>query len=479
MKSSSAPPSASRRWLTLVAVSGGLFLIALDNSVLYTALPTLTTELNATSSEGLWIINAYPLVMAGLLLGAGTLGDRVGHRRMFLIGMTMFGAASLLAALAPTTGVLIAARCVLAVGAAVMMPATLALVRLTFLDQKERNFAVAVWGSTALIATAVGPIVGGLILEHFWWGAVFLVNVPVVVMALILALVVAPHDQPDPRSRWDVTSSLQATVALAGLVFAIKSSAAGDPPAAAVAVVAAAVAGWLFLRRQRGLAHPLLDLDLFRRRQFSAGVISALVAMFITAGLQLLITQRYQLADGYSPLEAGLLVSVIAVGALPASFLASALAHRRPARTLLLSGFTVTLVALLVLIISPPSFIYAVAGALLFAGFGMGLMMTVASLSIINGAPRHRAGMASAVEEVSYELGALMAVALLGSLLAMFRNAGSVDQDQISGLETGYFWMLVLTWIIAASSMVLVTYCLRRRKVSSQTFQHSTSDPAH
>ncbi|MEU0063244.1 MFS transporter, partial [Streptomyces albidoflavus] len=217
--------SARRRWLLLAVVSAGLLLITLDNSILYAALPTLVEELGASSAQSLWIINAYPVVMAGLLLGSGTLGDRVGHRRMFLTGLVVFGVASLAAALSPAPEALIAARAFLAVGAAAMMPATLALIRVTFADERERNVAIAVWGSLAIVGSALGPIVSGLLLQSFWWGSVFLVNVPVVVVALVATLVLAPGGGADPGKHWDLVSSLLALVALVGLVFAIKETA--------------------------------------------------------------------------------------------------------------------------------------------------------------------------------------------------------------------------------------------------------------
>ncbi|KIX67503.1 MFS transporter, partial [Streptomyces sp. MBRL 601] len=221
--------SARQRWLLLAVVSAGLLLITLDNSILYAALPTLVEELGASSAQSLWIINAYPVVMAGLLLGSGTLGDRVGHRRMFLTGLAVFGVASLAAALSPTPEALIAARAFLAVGAAAMMPATLALIRVTFADERERNVAIAVWGSLAIVGSALGPIVSGLLLQSFWWGSVFLVNVPVVVVALVATLVLAPGGGADPGKHWDLVSSLLALVALVGLVFAIKETAKATP----------------------------------------------------------------------------------------------------------------------------------------------------------------------------------------------------------------------------------------------------------
>ncbi|MGO1885470.1 MAG: MFS transporter, partial [Citricoccus sp.] len=219
-----APLTPARRWLLLVTVSAGVLLITLDNTILYTALPTLTAELEAGASESLWVINAYPLVMCGLLLGAGTLGDRYGHRRLFLIGLVLFGAASLAAAFAPDVAVLIAARALLAVGAACMMPATLALIRIGFDDVRQRNLAIGVWGSISLVGAALGPIIGGLLLEHFWWGSVFLINVPVVLAALVLTPWVAPRGRTDRSTRWDALSSVYAMAALTGAVFAIKEA---------------------------------------------------------------------------------------------------------------------------------------------------------------------------------------------------------------------------------------------------------------
>lgn len=251
--------SSNRRWVLLATVSAGLLLIALDNSILYTALPTLVTDLGASSSQSLWIINAYPVVMAGLLLGAGTLGDRVGHRKMFLIGLVIFGLASILAAFSPTPEVLIAARAILAVGAAAMMPATLALIRITFEDERERNVAVAIWGTIAVVGSALGPIVSGLLLLSFPWGAVFLINVPVVILAVIATMILAPKNDPDRSKSWDLISSVFALVTLVGLVIAIKEVARQPSPLVIIAVVASVAGGWAFVHRQGRLEHPLLD----------------------------------------------------------------------------------------------------------------------------------------------------------------------------------------------------------------------------
>jgi len=416
----------NRRWSLLVTVAAALLLITLDNSVLYTALPTLVRELGASNSQGLWIINAYPLVMAGLLMGAGTLGDRIGHRQMFLGGLVIFGVASVIAAFAPNAGLLIAARGLLAVGAAAMMPATLALIRVAFTDQRERNLAIAVWGSIAIIGAALGPIAGGLLLEHFWWGAVFLINVPVVIAAFIAGLAFTPRSMPDASRPWDLVSSLQVLVALSGLVLAIKQAAHAPPawPAAGTALGVAVLAGVLFARRQARLPYPLLDFAIFRNPAFLAGVLAAAFATFAIGGVQLVTTQRFQLVAGFSPLQAGLLVSAIALGALPSALVGGAVLHRTGLLPLIGGGLLVALLGVLLAIVGLDLGLGWLVAGLALTGFGLGAVMSVASSAIVGNAPAQRAGMASSVEEVSYEFGGLIAVALLGSLLAMLYSAG-------------------------------------------------------
>ncbi|SCW83242.1 MFS transporter, DHA2 family, multidrug resistance protein [Sphingobium faniae] len=412
--------SHSNRWVLLVTVAAGLLLITLDNSVLYTALPTLTRELHASQTQGLWIINAYPLVMAGLLLGTGTLGDRIGHRQMFLIGLVLFGIASLVAAFSPSANILIAARAFLAVGAAAMMPATLALIRVTFIDERERNIAIAIWGSLSVVGSALGPIVGGFLLEHFWWGSVFLINVPVVIVAFLSTLIVAPKGETDHSKPWDLISSLQALVALSALVIAIKESAhAGQSwlvPAGAFVV--AVVASILFVRRQSRLTFPLLDFSIFRNAAFSSGVMAAAFAMFAIGGIQLVTTQRFQLVAGFSPLEAGLLVSAAALGSLPTAMLGGAFLHKIGLRILIAGGLAAASLAVVLATWGVTHGLGWLIVGMVLTGAGVGAAMSVASTAIVGNAPVHRAGMASSVEELSYEFGSLLAVAFLGSLLS-------------------------------------------------------------
>lgn len=410
----------AQRWSLLLTLASGLLLIALDNSILYTALPTLSRELDASAGQSLWIINAYPLVMAGLLLGAGTLGDRLGHRRMFLAGLWIFGLASLAAAFAPNANALIAARAALAVGAAAMMPATLALIRLVFTDERERNLAIAIWGSVALIGAALGPMLGGLLLQQFWWGAVFLVNVPVVVIALVATHLLAPAPVADSRRHWDALSSLLALVALSGLVLGIKALASTPIHSmqAAGGWISFVIAAWLFARRQRQLPYPLLDFALFRNPAFTSGVLAAAFTMFAIGGLQLVTTQRFQLVADFTPMQAGMLVSLLALGALPAAIGGGAILHRVGLRPLLSGGLAAAALGTFIVATTVQwPLAWIIVGSLI-TGVGLGATISVASVAIVGNAPDHRAGMASAVEEVSYELGALLAVALLGSLIA-------------------------------------------------------------
>lgn len=472
--------SARRRWVLLATVSTGLLLITLDNSVLYTALPTLTRELGTTSTESLWVINAYPLVMAGLLLGAGTLGDRVGHRRMFVIGLVIFGAASAFAAFSPVPLALIAARALLAVGAAAMMPATLALIRVAFTDERERNIAIGLWGSLAVVGAALGPILGGLLLEFFWWGSVFLINVPVVVAALVATMLVAPRGERHPGRPWDLLSSVQAMIGLASLVVAVKETAKGGEalwPLVAGTLAVAAVAFWFFARRQRRLPYPLLDFALFKNPAVLAGVIAAGLSMFAVAGTELVTAQRFQLVEGFSPLQAGLVVAALALGSLPSALAGGAVLHRTGPRLLIGGGFAVgalgTTAAPLLLGFG---WGWMLVG-LVIAGAGLGLVMAAASAAIVGNAPVHRAGMASSVEEVSYEFGSLTAVAVLGGLiLSAFGGAGhgAGGADAAAGggaavaagaagaaADTGFLTVMVIVAVVLAAASVVTTILLR------------------
>lgn len=425
----SAAPKSPHRWLLLMMVGLGLLLVTVDITILLTALPVLTHELHASAAEGLWIVNAYPLFSTGLLLGAGTLGDRIGHRRMYLVGLVIFGLASLMAAYAGSVAVLVLARVLQAMGASAMLPATLTLIRVGFADERERALAISVWACLSLVGAILGPLLGGWLLGHFHWGALFLVNVPIIAVAWLGTWFVAPEQRNPNADPWDLPSSVLALLALSSLVLAIKT--ATHPPIdlglLGTALATDLVAGLAFVRRQRRLTHPLLDFSLFRNPAFAAGVLGAVSVTFTTGGVLLGVSQRFQWVAGYTPLQSGLLASVLFIGTLPSSILGGLWLHHIGLRRLISGGLAVGALGMLVAAQALPwhpsglpaaheGLGWLVAG-LLLAGLGLGATISVASTAIVESAPPHRAGMASSVEEVAYEFGALLSIALLGSLL--------------------------------------------------------------
>ena len=425
----SAAPKSPHRWLLLMMVGLGLLLVTVDITILLTALPVLTHELHASAAEGLWIVNAYPLFSTGLLLGAGTLGDRIGHRRMYLVGLVIFGLASLMAAYAGSVAALVLARVLQAVGASAMLPATLALIRVGFADERERALAISVWACLSLVGAILGPLLGGWLLGHFHWGALFLVNVPIIAIAWLGTWFVAPEQRNPNADPWDLPSSVLALLALSSLVLAIKT--ATHPPidlgVLGAALAAGLVAGLAFVRRQRRLSHPLLDFSLFRNPAFAAGVLGAVSVTFTTGGVLLGVSQRFQWVAGYTPLQSGLLASVLFIGTLPSSILGGLWLHHIGLRRLIAGGLAVGALGMLVAAQALPWHPSGLPAAheglgwlvtgLLLAGLGLGATISVASTAIVESAPPHRAGMASSVEEVAYEFGALLSIALLGSLL--------------------------------------------------------------
>lgn len=408
------------RWIVLAVIASGLLLVAMDSTILFTALPLLTQEIGADATQSLWIVNAYPVVMAGLLLSTGALGDRVGHRRMFMLGLMIFGLASLWAALSPSAISLIVARAVLAVGAASMMPSTLALIRLTFDDEQERNLAISLWGSVALIGAIIGPILGGSLISRFWWGSIFIINVPIVLLALLAMLRLAPPNRPNPNKKLDYYSSVLALITLVAATLAFKEFAHSPsrPTFWAVTLLVAILGAFLFYDRQRQLDEPLLDFSIFRNRAFSAGVIAAVFAMFAIGGLELITTQRYQLVAGFSPTQAGLLVSLGALGALPTSMIAGALLRWLGLLVLIAGGFSISSLGIVFSVfgVTYDLLVLMVLGLLLL-GAGAGAAMSCASIAIMGNVPPQRAGMGASIEEVSYEFGALSAVTVLGTVL--------------------------------------------------------------
>jgi len=407
------------RWLILAILTSTLFLIIIDMTVLYTALPRLTQALDATASQKLWIVNAYPLVVAGLLPGAGMLSDRFGHKSMFMAGLPVFGAASLCAAYSPTAEFLIASRVFLALGATMMMPATLAIVRHVFTDERERALAIGIWSAVASGAAALGPVVGGVLLEYFWWGSVFLINVPVVLAVMLFAWGLIPGDHGNSDRPFDVIGSVQIMMGLVGVIYALKELSKMD--ASWLIVAGSALIGVLFLglfvKRQQRSKHPMLDFSLFRNRQFASGICVAIVSMIALTGIELVLTQRLQLVLGLSPLLAGLTILPIPVASALASPVAGIMLPRLGGARLMLGGLFFMVLGMAGLAMMWGSTLSAQLVALFVIGFGLGTTVTAASTSIMLNAPEEKAGMVAAIEDVSWEMGGVLGVTLLGGLM--------------------------------------------------------------
>lgn len=432
--------TSNNRWLVLLVLSSALLLITIDMTVLYTALPRLTHDLGATASEKLWIIDTYPLVVAGLLPGLGTLGDRLGHKRLFLAGLAVFGVASLVAAYSPSAAALIAARAFLAVGAAMMMPATLSIIRLTFEDERERSIAIGIWAAVASGGAAVGPMIGGFLLEYYWWGSVFLINVPIVLVALVFGVVFIENRPGNAARPWDLVGSIQILIGLIGIAYAIKGLSKPEPAWAAMAAAAVLGVGALiaFGRRQARQTHKLIDFSLFRNARFSAGVATALVASMALIGAELVFTQRFQLVLGWSPLETALFVLPIPIASFLAGPLTGFVLPRVGAANMLSAATFVAGLGLALYLVSHNGAIVTQIAGFVILGFGVGAAMTASSSVIMLSAPADRAGMAASIEEVSFELGGALGIAILGSIMSAVYSFTLVVPDGVAAPATVY-----------------------------------------
>ncbi|MFF2090080.1 MFS transporter [Paenibacillus sp. NPDC058174] len=410
--------STFKRWMILVIVSSALILIVMDMTILYTALPNLVYDLGASASEKLWILNGYSLVMAGLLPAMGTLGDRLGYRKIFILGLIVFCLASLIAAFSPTPGILVASRVLLAVGASMMMPATLSIIRVTFTEARELGLALGIWGSVSAGGAGLGPVLGGLLLERYWWGSAFLVNVPIVLIALALTLIYIPKHNGNKDKKWDLLSSIQIMIALVTIVYAIKeiTRRGGSTILAVIAAIIGIIAFIIFIRRQRKLSDPLIDLSLFKSSPFTVGFITAVMSSFTLIGIQYLITQKLQLVDRLSPLQAGIFILGMPIASLITGPIAGMMMHRFNVLHIKITALLIAAFGIGIYLAHLESSIAGQMIGLTFIGAGLGATTVTSSHSIMNAAPSQKAGMAASIEEVAFEIGGASGIAIIGSL---------------------------------------------------------------
>jgi len=415
-----------RRWWALGAMCLAIFLVAVDGTVLSLATPSIVKDLQPTASQVLWIGDIYSFVLAGLLITMGNLGDRFGRKFLLLVGGTLFALISIPAAYSPSAEVLILCRALLGVAGATLMPSTLALMRSTFTDPAERSFAIGVWSAMGAAGAAAGPLFGGALLQHYWWGAVFLVNVPIMALVLIIGLPTLRESRdPDPGPL-DLPSVALSMVGILGLVYAIKEIAIrGFEPGYLVTGVAGAGALTWFILRQRRLAHPLVDVRLFSSGPFTGAVLGMLLSVFGLAGALFFFSQYLQFIKGLEPLQAGLFELPATLSALVAALLAGRMMRRfgrGPVTAVGLLAIGVGMGAIAFILDSDVYLVFAV--PLILIGAGDGVALTIASDTVLAVAPKDRAGAASAVSETGYELGTALGIALLGSVLtAVYQGA--------------------------------------------------------
>ncbi len=419
-----------REWFGLAVLFLPTLLVAIDNTVLGFALPAISAALAPSATQLLWLVDVYPLVLAGLLVTMGTLGDRIGRRRLLTIGVAGFGIVSLAAAFATDAAYLVAARALLGFFGAMLMPATLALLRTLFVDRAQRRFAVAVWATGFAAGAALGPIVGGALLEHFWWGSVFLVNVPVMVALLALVPTVLRESRMPNPARLDPIGVLLSLLTMVPSVLAIKLVAHDGVTASAVLSLLVGVgSGVLFVRRARArLAmgeEPLLDVTLFASPVLRLSALANAATMFAFTGLLFFAAQYLMLVAGLSPLAAGEVLLPGFVTTMVTGLVASRLARRFPLRVLVPAGLLLAASGLLLsaALGGDPAVLGLGVAAVLIGG-GIGLSETIANDAILADVPADRAGSASAVSETAYEIGAVLGTAVLGSVLtAVYRSA--------------------------------------------------------
>ncbi|WP_406380195.1 MFS transporter [Streptomyces sp. NBC_01618] len=407
------------RWIALAVLVLAVLLVAVDATVLGLATPFLTEDLKPSGTQLLWIGDVYSFVIAGLLVSMGSLGDRIGRKKLLLSGAVAFGAVSVLNAYASTPEMMILARALLGVAGATLMPSTLALIRNLFHDPRERSLAIGLWGAMASAGAAVGPVVGGFLLEHFWWGSVFLINLPVMAVLVVVGVKMIPESKNPVPGPWDLGSVALSLVGMIGVVYAVKELAAhGTSWAVAVAGLGGLAALRWFVRRQLTLPAPLLDMRLFHHRGFSGAVLADLLAILGLSGLVFFLSQFLQLVQGRGPLEAGLAELPAAIGAVTAGLLAGVAARRYSVRSVVSVGLGAIGLALAVVALIHKETAYPLIGVmLLVVGVGAGLAFTVTSDVILSSVPKEQAGSAAAVSETAYELGAALGIALLGSIV--------------------------------------------------------------
>ncbi|MEU6962189.1 MFS transporter [Streptomyces chrestomyceticus] len=425
----------ANRWTVLVVLCVSLLFVALDTTILYVAVPSVTEDLRPGPVELLWIVDIYPLIAASLLILFGTLGDRVGRRRILLLGYGLFGAASAAAALAPNPQTLMIARALLGIGGAMIMPATLSILRQVFPDRRERAVAIGVWSAVAAVGAAVGPVLGGFLVENFWWGSVFLINIPMMAVMALIGRWLLPESRGERNGPWDTVGAVVAALGVLGVVLGVKRIGSGEAllgPTTLGSILVGVLLLIVFVRRQRKREHPLIDMRLFARPAFGTSVGCIVLAMLALVGLQLIAVQYLQLVLGLSPLETGLRMLPLVFAAMAAGLTGSKVLQAVGPRVMVSLGFVLTAAAVLCLTaMDETDRPWLLVLGFVLLGFGFQSTLFGAYESMLSEAPADQAGGAAAIGETSYQLGAGIGVALLGSVMNAAYAPGLAHVDGV------------------------------------------------
>jgi DHA2 family multidrug resistance protein-like MFS transporter len=418
-RTSANQAGGARDWFALALLMFPVLLVAVDNTALTFALPAIARSLDPSGVQLLWMVDAYALVLAGLLVAMGSLGDRIGRRRLLLVGISGFAAVSAASAFAPSAEWLIAGRAALGFFGAMLMPSTLSLIRNIFQEPGRRRLAVAIWAAGFSGGAALGPIFGGWLVEHFWWGAILLVAVPIMLPPLILGRFLIPESQDPNPGRVDLASVALSMLAMVPVVYGIKELATHGPGVASFGVLAFGLAmGLVFVRRQQALASPLLDMSLFRNRVFSTAITANILALFSYNGFILFLAQHLQLLEGMSPSESGTAMLPALTATVVAGLLVVPLVRKVRPGFVVAAGLALSAAGYCMVAFGDhdagPS---ALLAALLILALGVGSAETISNDLILGAVPAEKSGAAAAISETGYEVGSLLGTAVLGSIL--------------------------------------------------------------
>lgn len=423
--------AGSREWIGLAIIALPCMLYSMDLTILNLAIPTLIEELKPTSAQLLWIIDIYGFLLAGLMITMGTLGDKIGRKKLLLTGAAVFGIASVFAAFSNSANELIASRAILGIAGATLAPSTLSLIRSMFDDPKQRTIAIGIWIASFSMGGAIGPVIGGIILEYYWWGAVFLISIPVMTLLLILGPFLLPEYKDPDAGKIDLLSALMSLASILAVVYGIKTIAHegfGQMPIAFIGV--GVIIGSFFIYRQRKLEKPLIDLSLFRDRKFSMAITLHLLAAFMLFGMFFFVAQYFQLVLDFSPFKAGLWGIFAGAGFIIGSLSISFLLSKFESAHVMTAGFVVAAIgfSLLLFLGGGSDLFFLVSGFTLFS-LGTALVFTLVTDAIVGSVPTARAGMASSMSETSAELGGALGIAILGSVGAGVYRHGLIQSD--------------------------------------------------